>query len=65
MGKTLGSGTFGEVKQVFNKKSNEARAMKIISKKNISSIEDQKKLISEIEILKHLDVIIKMNNFYF
>ena len=61
-----GSGAFAEVRKVTNRKTKLVRAMKVVEKKKIATVEDQRKFISEIEILKQLDHpnILKLYEFY-
>lgn len=62
---TLGIGSFGEVRKAKHLNTNENRAIKIISKKECSYIE-QIRIMEEIEILKHLDHpnIVKIYEFF-
>lgn len=55
MGKTLGSGTFGEVKLVTHRQSGQEFAVKIFRKASAQGQASAEKLISEIEILKKID----------
>lgn len=50
----LGSGAFGEVRKAVHKSSGDVRAIKMIYKTQVSSIE-QKKIMKEIEILEKMD----------
>lgn len=52
LGKTLGEGTFGEVKLAIHIKTEEKVAAKVLEKKRINSIADVKRVSREIRILK-------------
>jgi len=62
---TIGKGTFGEVKKVVLRSTNDIRAMKIIRKEDMSS-EYMNNLLNEIDILKQIDHphIVKLYEFY-
>ena len=62
---TIGKGSYGEVKKIQYKTSGELRAMKIISKDEVSK-EYVQSLLNEIDILKQLDHpnIVKIYEFY-
>jgi calcium-dependent protein kinase len=66
LGGVLGTGAFAEVRKVTNRKTKVVRAMKVVEKKKMSSVEEQKKFMSEIQILKQLDHpnILKLYEFY-
>ena len=55
VGRSLGTGTFGEVKFCTHLKSNSRRAVKIFMKDDLTSELFRKKFEKEIEILKSLD----------
>lgn len=55
IGKSLGSGAFGEVRKVVHRATNENRAVKIFRKDLAVSDSSQKKLMEEINILRSLD----------
>jgi calcium-dependent protein kinase len=62
---TIGKGSYGEVKKILHKTTNELRAMKIIRKEDMSK-ESLETLMGEINILKQLDHphIVKIYEFY-
>ena len=55
IGKSLGSGAFGEVRKVIHRATGEARAVKIFRKDLAVSDSSQKKLMEEINVLRSLD----------
>lgn len=55
IGKSLGSGAFGEVRRVIHRATNEGRAVKIFRKDLATSASSQQKLMEEINILRSLD----------
>lgn len=55
IGKSLGSGAFGEVRKVIHRDTNEARAAKIFRKDLALSEASKQKLMEEINILRSLD----------
>ena len=55
IGKSLGSGAFGEVRRVIHRATNEGRAVKIFRKDLATSASSQQKLLEEIGILRTLD----------
>ena len=55
IGKSLGSGAFGEVRKVIHRATNDIRAVKIFRKDLATSASSQKKLLEEINILRSLD----------
>lgn len=61
-----GTGAFAQVRKVTNRKTKAVRAMKVVEKKKISSYEDQRKFICEIQVLRQLDHpnILKLYEFY-
>lgn len=61
----LGKGAFGEVRTAVHLESNQQRAVKIVYKHECSQ-EDQKKILNEVEVLRHLDHpnIIKIYEFF-
>ena len=62
---TIGKGSYGEVKKLIHKSTNEFRAMKIIKKEECSK-EFISSLLNEIDILRTLDHpnIVKLFEFY-
>ena len=64
--KFLGEGSFAAVYSVENKITGEIRAMKIINKSASCSIEDDKEIFNEINILRTMDHpnILKIFEFY-
>ena len=65
VGKTLGSGSFGEVRQVTHRVTGQERAVKIF-RKDLNKLEDYFHINSEISILKQLDhpTVIKLFEFF-
>ncbi|CAG9325473.1 unnamed protein product [Blepharisma stoltei] len=55
LGRSLGSGAFGEVRFCTHKKTNARRAVKIFKKDIFTNEIDKEKLVKEIEILRILD----------
>lgn len=55
IGKSLGSGAFGEVRRVIHRATNEGRAVKIFRKDLAVTSSSQQKLMEEINILRSLD----------
>ncbi|CAG9322411.1 unnamed protein product [Blepharisma stoltei] len=55
LGRSLGSGAFGEVRFCTHKKTGARRAVKIFKKDIFTSEADKEKLVKEIEILRILD----------
>ena len=55
IGKSLGSGAFGEVRRVVHRVTNEGRAAKIFRKDLATSASSHQKLMEEINILRTLD----------
>ena len=52
MGKTLGKGTFGKVKEAIHLPTGEKVAVKIIDKNTIEDEDDKERIIREVEIMK-------------
>ena len=57
-------GTFGEVRKAIHKETGLVRAVKMILKSSTSE-EEKKKLLNEVQILKHLVIIYSTFIFFF
>jgi len=66
LGGVLGTGAFAQVRKVTNRKTKAVRAMKVVEKKKVSTYEEQRKFICEIQVLRQLDHpnILKLYEFY-
>jgi 5'-AMP-activated protein kinase catalytic alpha subunit len=54
MGKTLGQGTFGKVKEAIHILTGEKVAIKILEKDKIKEVDDVERVTREIHILKFI-----------
>ena len=53
----IGKGAYGEVRRALHLKTNSYRAIKMVSKKDLSMI-DKKHILKEIMVLKQMDILI-------
>lgn len=54
LGRTLGKGTFGKVKEAVHTFTNEKVAVKVLNKNRIEDDEDRERLLREMEILRRV-----------